>query len=57
MTWRLLRPRQPNCWPCRSGSGSKLLDTERDAWKHVTAGAAWQRLKQRLGIAGHIIAL
>jgi len=35
----------------------KLLDTERDAWKRVTQGAAWQRLKRRLGIAGHIIAL
>jgi len=36
---------------------SKLVDTERAAWKHVTAGAGWQRLKRRLGIAGHIIAL
>jgi hypothetical protein len=36
---------------------SKLLDTQKDAWKHVTAGAAWQRLKRRYGIAGHIIAL
>jgi replication protein len=36
---------------------SKLLDAERDAWKHVTQGAAWQRLKRKLGIAGHIIAL
>ena len=36
---------------------SKLVDAERAAWKHVTAGAAWQRLKRRLGIAGHIIAL
>jgi hypothetical protein len=36
---------------------SKLLDAERATWKHVTAGAAWQRLKRRLGIAGHIIAL
>ena len=36
---------------------SKLVDTERDAWKHITQGAAWQRLKRRLGIAGHIIAL
>jgi hypothetical protein len=36
---------------------SKLLDAERDAWKHVTQGAAWQRLKCRLGITGHIIAL
>src|SRR5580693_2124997 len=26
---------------------SKLLDAERDAWRHVTAGAAWQRLKRR----------
>jgi Replication protein len=36
---------------------SNLLDAERDAWKRVTQGAAWQRLKRRLGIAGHIIAL
>jgi hypothetical protein len=36
---------------------SKLLDAQKDAWKHVTQGAAWQRLKRRLGIAGHIIAL
>jgi hypothetical protein len=36
---------------------SRLVDAERAAWKHVTAGAAWQRLKQRLGIAGHVIAL
>jgi hypothetical protein len=36
---------------------SVLLDAQKDAWKHVTAGAAWQRLKRRLGIAGHIIAL
>jgi hypothetical protein len=36
---------------------SRLVDTEGDAWNHVTAGAAWQRLKRRLGIAGHIVAL
>ena len=36
---------------------SRLVDTERDAWRRVTQGAAWQRLKRRLGIAGHIIAL
>src|SRR5258706_2211096 len=36
---------------------SKLVDAERAAWKRVTAGAAWQRLKRRLGIAGHVIAL
>lgn len=36
---------------------SKLVDAERAAWKRVTQGAAWQRLKNRLGIAGHIIAL
>jgi len=36
---------------------SKLVDAERAAWKHATAGAAWQRLKRRLGISGHIIAL
>jgi hypothetical protein len=35
----------------------KLVDAERTTWKHVTAGAAWQRLKRRLGIAGHIMAL
>jgi hypothetical protein len=26
-------------------------------WKHVTQGAAWQRLERRLGIRGHVIAL
>jgi len=36
---------------------SKLLRAERAAWKRITQGAAWQRLKHRLGIAGHIIAL
>jgi hypothetical protein len=36
---------------------AKLVDAERGAWKNVTAGAAWQRLKRRHGIAGHIIAL
>jgi hypothetical protein len=36
---------------------SKLVDAERAAWKRVTQGAAWQRLKRRLGIAGHIVAL
>jgi hypothetical protein len=36
---------------------SRLLDAERAAWKRVTQGATWQRLKRRLGIAGHIIAL
>jgi len=36
---------------------AKLVDAERDAWKRVTRGAAWQRLKRKLGIAGHIIAL
>lgn len=36
---------------------SRLVDAERDAWRRVTQGAAWQRLKRRLGIAGHIIAL
>jgi hypothetical protein len=35
----------------------KLVDAERDAWKRVTGGAAWQRLKRKLGIAGHIIAM
>jgi hypothetical protein len=39
------------------GRLGKLLDAQRDAWKHVTQGASWQRLKCRLGIAGHIIAL
>ena len=41
-------------WTTRS---HRLVDAERAAWKRVTAGAAWQRLKRRLGIAGHIIAL
>jgi hypothetical protein len=36
---------------------AKLVDTERAAWKRITQGAAWQRLKRRLGIAGHIMAL
>jgi hypothetical protein len=36
---------------------SRLVDAQRDAWKHVTQGATWQRLKRRLEIAGHIIAL
>jgi hypothetical protein len=36
---------------------SKLVGAERSAWQRVTAGAAWQRLKRRLGIAGHVIAL
>jgi hypothetical protein len=36
---------------------SNLVDAERTAWKHITAGAAWQRLKRRFGIVGHIIAL
>jgi hypothetical protein len=35
---------------------SRLVNAERDAWKHITQGAAWQRLMRRLGIAGHIIA-
>ena len=34
-----------------------LVDAQRNAWKHITQGAAWQRLKRRLGIAGHMIAL
>jgi hypothetical protein len=36
---------------------AKLLNSERDAWKRVTQGGAWQRLKRKLGITGHIIAL
>jgi hypothetical protein len=36
---------------------AKLVEAERAAWKQITAGAAWQRLKRRLGIAGHVIAL
>jgi hypothetical protein len=36
---------------------SRLADAERAAWKKVTAGAGWQRLKRRLGIVGHIMAL
>jgi hypothetical protein len=35
----------------------KLLNAERATWKHVTQGAAWQRLKLRLGTYGHVIAL
>jgi hypothetical protein len=34
-----------------------LIAAERAAWKQVTAGGSWQRLKARLGIAGHVIAL
>src|SRR5580693_1739391 len=33
---------------------SRLVDAQRVAWKRVTAGATWQRLKRGLGIAGHI---
>lgn len=36
---------------------SRLVNAERATWKHVTQGAAWQRLKRKLGIAGHVIAL
>ena len=36
---------------------SRLVNAERSAWKKVTVGAAWQRMKRRLAIAGHIIAL
>jgi len=36
---------------------SRLVKAERAAWKRVTQGAAWQRLKRRLSIAGHVIAL
>jgi hypothetical protein len=36
---------------------SRLVNAERAAWKRVTAGAAWQRLKRRLGIVGYIVAL
>jgi len=36
---------------------SRLVDAERDAWKRITGGAAWQRLKRRIGISWHIIAL
>jgi Replication protein len=36
---------------------SKLVAAERAAWKRITAGGSWQRLKKRLGIAGHVIAL
>src|SRR5258706_1039804 len=43
-----------NVWLCPVCS-AKIR--ERSAWKKVTAGAAWQRLKRRLGIAGHVIAL
>jgi hypothetical protein len=34
-----------------------LVAAERAAWKQVTAGGSWQRLKRRLGIVGHVIAL
>ncbi len=36
---------------------SILVEAERSAWTKVTAGGAWQRLKRRLAIAGHIMAL
>jgi Replication protein len=36
---------------------SRLINAEWAAWKKVTAGAAWQRLKQRLGIRGYIMSL
>ncbi len=36
---------------------SKLVNAERSAWKKVAGGAAWQRLKRRLGVVGHILAL
>jgi len=36
---------------------SRLVNAERSAWRKVTAGAAWQRLKRRLHVVGHIIAL
>jgi hypothetical protein len=36
---------------------ARLVEAQRAAWKHITQGAAWQRLKYRLGIAGYIIAL
>jgi hypothetical protein len=36
---------------------SRLVEAQKDAWKHITQGAAWQRIKRRHGIAGHIIAL
>ena len=36
---------------------SKLVNAERSAWRRVTAGATWQRLKRRLAIVGHVIAL
>jgi hypothetical protein len=39
------------------GPLAKLVGAERSAWKRITQGAAWQRLKRKLGIAGHIIAL
>jgi hypothetical protein len=54
-----------NVWLCPVCSAkihkrrSAELRTGLTAWqaRHVTAGAAWQRLKGRLGIGGHIIAL
>jgi len=36
---------------------SRLVTAERAAWKRITAGAAWQRLKRRLGIVGYITAM
>jgi hypothetical protein len=36
---------------------STLVSAERAAWKRVTAGAGWQRLKRCFGIAGYIMAL
>ena len=36
---------------------SKLVDAQNGRLEARHAGAAWQRLKRRLGIAGHIIAL
>jgi hypothetical protein len=36
---------------------STLVAAERAAWKQITAGGSWQRLKKRLRIAGHVIAL
>ena len=36
---------------------ANLVAAERAAWKQITAGRSWQRLKARLGIAGYVIAL
>jgi hypothetical protein len=41
----------------RDDTLSRLVGAERAVWKKVSAGAAWQRLKRRLGIVGYVMAL